>query len=238
MEEEKEELGDAIKLFNRGLESHMEGKLDRALEQFKKALPTFQEFGVEDMIAGTFHEIGMILQEQGKYDDALDYYQRSLQLSESIKYRAGCAKTLFQIGTLYEEKGDIITANDYYHRSKVYSTSKPGPLNFIIFVFIALGVWGLGMGIAGISGALQNWTPTFVNPAQWAYVVSFANTFGGFLLFLGIISLIAGIGLIQLKGWGWVAGIITSLMTLITIFGIISYWYLSKENIQELYDVK
>jgi tetratricopeptide (TPR) repeat protein len=238
VEEEKEELGDAIKEFNRGLASHIEGNLERALEQFKVALPTFQEFGVEEMIAGTFHEMGMILQEQGNLDDAMDYYQKSLQLCKIIKYNAGSAKTLHQIGTLYEQTNDIITANEYYHRSQVIKTKKPGPLNFIIVSFLISGLWGIGMGLAGITGALNGFNPIYIPADTWASIVKFANAFGGLLLIIGIFGLISGIGLLRLKNFGWVAGIITSLLTVIIISGIIFYWYLSKENIQELYQVK
>lgn len=238
MAEVKEELGDAIKSFNRGLDSHIEGKYDKALEFLKEALPTFQEFGVEDMIAGTFHEMGMVLQDLGKYDEALDNYQKSLQLCERIRYNQGCAKTLHQIGSLYEAKGDIITANEYYHRSQVYRTKKPGGLNFIIMVFIFTGLWGFGMGIAGMAGVLENFSPLFIPEAVWINTVTFVNRFGIVLLVYGIIALISGIGLLRLKGWGWVAGIITSILTIILISGIIFYWYLSKEEIQELYDVK
>lgn len=239
VEEDKEELGDAIKEFNRGLDSHIEGRLDKALKHFLAALPTFQEFGVEDMIAGTFHEIGMVLQDNGELDEALDYYQKSLTLSEKLKYLPGCAKTLFQIGTLYEAKGDVISADDYYRRSKECKVKKPSGLKFIIGVFILMGLNLLGMGLIGLSGALAGMdVPPFLKPEVWAKIVPALTTLGPFLLALGIIAIAAGIGLYMLKGVGWVLGIFTSLLSVVVIVGVIFYWYLSKETIQELYNVK
>jgi tetratricopeptide (TPR) repeat protein len=237
-EEVKEELGDAIKQFNRGLDAHIERSLDKALKHLLAALPTFQEFGVEDMIAGTYHEAGMVLQELGNYTEALDYYQKSLQLSEKIKYAQGCAKTLHQIGTLYEEQGDVIMANEYYHRAKGLRTRRPGGLNFIIVTFFIIGIWGVGMGLGGVTGALEDFQPFFINPEQWERIVSLMTSFGGLFAVVGIIAIVSAIGLVRLKGWGWVAGIVTSIILIIPVFGIISYWYLSKEEIQELYDVK
>ncbi|MHA1278945.1 MAG: tetratricopeptide repeat protein [Candidatus Helarchaeota archaeon] len=237
-EEVKEELGDAIKEFNRGLNAHIERSLDKALKHFHTALPTFQEFGVEDMIAGTYHELGMVFQDLGNYEEALDYYQKSLQLSEKLKYAQGCAKTLHQIGTLYEERGEVIMANEYYQRAKVFRTRRPGGLNFIIVVFIISGFLGTLLGLGGIAGVLEKFQPLFIRPEQWAQIISFASSFGVFLSIVGIMGLISAIGLLRLKGWGWVTAIITSLLTVLMISGIIFYWYLSKENIQELYDVK
>jgi tetratricopeptide (TPR) repeat protein len=239
VEEDREELGDAIKEFNRGLDSHIEGRLDKALKCFLTALPTFQEFGAEEMIAGTFHEIGMVLQDNGELDEALDYYQKSLALSEKLKYMPGCAKTLFQIGTLYEAKGDVISADDYYRKSKESKVKKPGGLKFIIVVFILMGLNLLGIGLIALSGALAGMdVPPFLKPEAWVKIVSALTTFGPFLLAFGIVAIAAGIGLYLLKGIGWVLGIFTSLMSVMLIVGVVFYWYLSKETIQELYNVK
>jgi tetratricopeptide (TPR) repeat protein len=237
-EEDKEELGDAIKEFNRGIDSHIEGKLDISLKHFQAALPTFQEFGVEEMIAGTYHEMGMLMQEMGDMDTALDYYQKSLHLSEKRGYRAGCAKTLFQMSTLYEDKGDILTANDYSRKSKVYSTKKPTGLNFIIVFFIFGGLYIIGMGLLGISGNAANYSPPFMQPELWDFLAKLFTNLGTLFLVIGIMEVIAGIGLLRLKGFGWVMGILSSLMTAIIILGVIFYWYLSKDNIQEMYRVK
>ncbi len=239
VEEDKEELGDAIKEFNRGLDSHVEGKLDNALKHFQAALPTFQEFGVEEMIAGTFHEMGMVLQEKGELNEALDYYQKSLTLSEKLKYIPGCTKTFFQIGTLYEAKGDVITADDYYRKSQECKVKKPTGLKFIIVIFIFMGLYGLGSGLLGVSGGLTGMeVPIFLKPELWDAIVSFLTSFGPFLLVFGIISIAAAVGLYLLKGIGWILGIFTSLLSVILIIGIVFYWYLSHENIQELYNVK
>ncbi len=237
VEEEKEELGDAIKEFNRGLDSHIEGNLDRALKHLKAALPTFQEFGVEQMIAGTFHEMGMIYQEQGEYDTALDNYQKSLQLSTQKNYLPGCAKTYHQMATLSEEKGDVIQAQEWYKKAEECRTHKPPGLKFIIFSFIGTGIWGISSGLLGIA-ANNGFVPQFIPADLWAYMETFLTNFGSFLVVLGVFALLAGIGMHRLNGWGWVMGILTSLLTVIAISGILFYWYLSKENIQELYDVK
>ncbi|HUY01127.1 MAG TPA: tetratricopeptide repeat protein [Candidatus Deferrimicrobium sp.] len=238
VEEDKEELGDAIKEFNRGVDTHIEGKLEISLKHFQAALPTFQEFGVEEMIAGTYHEMGMILQDMGDYNTALDYYQKSLQLSEKKGYRAGCAKTLFQMSTLYEDKGDILSANEHSQKSKAYATKKPGMLNFIIIAFLFGGLYAMGMGLLGISGNAANYSPPFLQPELWEVLARVFTSFGSLFLVIGIMEVIAGIGLYRLKGFGWVMGVLSSLMTAIIIIGVIFYWYLSKDNIQEMYKVK
>ena len=237
VEEEKEELGDAIKEFNRGLNSHIEGKLDAALKHFKAALPTFQEFGVRDMLAGTFHELGMVLQEQGELDAALNNFQQSLQLSEEIKYQPGVAKTLFQIGTLHEEQGDIITANEYYKKAHKIKTKRPSGLRFIMFNFGFMGLWALVMGVLGVTGAAAGFDPQFI-PWLWEYMIQNATDLGPIFIAFGIIALPAALGLARFKGWGWVMAIFASLLLVLLMIGIIFFWYLSKENIQEMFDVK
>jgi len=234
-EEEKEELGDAIKEFNRGVDTHIEGKLDDALKHFQAALPTFQEFGVEDMIAGIFHEMGMLLQEKGESDGALDYYQRSLQFSEKLKYKPGCAKTYFQMGTLYETRGDIITAEEYYQKSKACKTYKPLGLKFIIVLFILSGLNLLILGYWSAIGILENFRPILIDRSLWGAIIALLSIYGPLFC---IIAFISAAGLYLLKGWGWVMGILTSILSFIFIVGIISYWYLSNNTIQELYDVK
>ncbi len=241
VEEEKEELGDAIKEFNRGLDSHIEGNLTKAIKHFETALPTFQEFGVEDMIAGTLHEMGMVYQEQGELDTALKYYQQSYELSEKIRYMPGCARTYFQIGTLYEEKGDIITANDFYKRAEYIRKRKPPGLSFIMVIFFMLGLGGIAIGLLGLA-ASKGFEPLFIPAENWANMSGNVISFAPILLIFGIVALLAAIGLRHLKGWGWVMGIFASILMIIsiigTIMGIIFYWYLSKDPIQEMYDVK
>lgn len=238
VEDDKEELGDAIKLFNRGLDAHIERNLDRALEFFQKALPTFQEFGAEEMVAGTFHEIGMIYQEKGDYDTALENYQKSLHLSEGLGYNTGIAKTLYQMGTLYEETGNHLMAKELHTKAERQRTRKPSGLNFIIVTFLITGLWGIASGLFWMSGLAEGFTPDFLKPEVWASIVHWMTLLAPFFLVLGSIAFTAGLGLWRLKGWGWVLGIFTSLLLAISITGILFYWYLAKDSIQELYDVK
>ena len=116
---------------------------------------------------------------------------------------------------------------------------KPGGLKFIIVVFIFTGLYMIGTGLLGLSGVLPGMDgPAFLKPEVWDAIVSALTTFSPFFLVFGIVALAAGIGLHLLKGVGWVLGIFTSLLSVILIIGIVFYWYLSKDIIQELYNVK
>jgi len=142
------------------------------------------------------------------------------------------------MGTVYETQGDIITAEDFFRKSKQYSVKKPSGLKFTIIVFFFAGLYGIGSGLLGITGTLEKLTPIFFTPALWTTITSALTTFAPLLLIFGFTAILAAIGLQLLKGWGWVLGIFTSLLSVLFIMGIIFYWYLSHENIQELYDVK
>ncbi|MHA1265205.1 MAG: hypothetical protein ACTSRS_08240 [Candidatus Helarchaeota archaeon] len=66
---------------------------------------------------------------------------------------------------------------------------------------------------------------------QMVYVV------GGTAVPFGIITLISGIGLWQLKKYGYWLAILISIPLIVLIIGIVFIWYLRKEEIKASFDI-
>ena len=61
-------------------------------------------------MAGSYHHLGMVAQDQGDYEAALDWYRQSLAIDEQLGNRAGMASTLSQIGILHTETKQVTEA--------------------------------------------------------------------------------------------------------------------------------
>ena len=115
----KHGLANAIN--NIGFSYHKQGKLDDALEQFKKSLKINQELGNRSGIALALNNIGSIYDIQGNTTSALECYERGLKIREEMGDQKNIAVALNNMAGFYTDMGNIAKALELYSRSlKIY----------------------------------------------------------------------------------------------------------------------
>ena len=82
----------------------MAGKIEKAIEEFKKLLEL-------DNSARSYAFLGLSYRNLGRFDDAKQYFQEGLKLDPN---HATC---LFNLGFIAERQGDAQQAEDFFHRS-------------------------------------------------------------------------------------------------------------------------
>jgi tetratricopeptide (TPR) repeat protein len=64
-------------------------------------------------MASSYHQLGMLAQDQGDYPEARREYGRSLEIKEELGDRAGIALSYGQLGVLLTETGPVEEAVQY-----------------------------------------------------------------------------------------------------------------------------
>jgi tetratricopeptide (TPR) repeat protein len=67
--------------------------------------------------AGTYHNLGVVAQNQRQWKEAEQYYQQALQISSVYKERHAQASTFHQLGILAEEQQEFQQAKQYYQQA-------------------------------------------------------------------------------------------------------------------------
>ncbi|MDR9817265.1 MAG: tetratricopeptide repeat protein [Candidatus Methanoculleus thermohydrogenotrophicum] len=88
-----------------------------ALELMGRAKISAEQLHDRDMLAATYHHLGMVFQALYKYSEALDIYNQSLKIKRELGNRDGEAGTLHQIGRVYQVTHRYDEALDYYNQS-------------------------------------------------------------------------------------------------------------------------
>ncbi len=119
--------------FMKGTRFQFEGKLNFALDHFKKSLESFKR--VDNFIGislepAIIHKFGSIYLLKGELDLALEYFNRSLTLTEesnleSMKFWNISSKN--HIGEIFFQKGDLDNAIKYYKRSLAVAAQMNAP---------------------------------------------------------------------------------------------------------------
>jgi len=74
-----------------------------ALEAYKEARDTFLCLNEPGTVAGAWHQIGIVHQEEGQPEAAEEAYNQSLAITVRLGDQAGQARTLGQLGNLYDD---------------------------------------------------------------------------------------------------------------------------------------
>jgi CHAT domain-containing protein/tetratricopeptide (TPR) repeat protein len=95
------------------------GQYSNALEDYRKALKLFTDFGMQDQQAAVFNNIGVIYKSLGDYSKALKSYQQALAIRKELKDKLGEATNLNNIGEIYRNQGQYTQALESYRQAFV-----------------------------------------------------------------------------------------------------------------------
>ena len=84
-----------------GNDAYNEGKLDVALDYYKKALEISKKTGERNTETAALSNIGLVYSALSKYDESIKYYQELMQLSEEIEDFSEKGSALISIGEIY-----------------------------------------------------------------------------------------------------------------------------------------
>jgi len=95
----------AMQLYNDGVDSYKNGKIDDALDQFKVSIENYPEN------AQAYHYLGRIYFEKGQKGLSISYYK------DAVRYDARDSVSILAIGQVYFDMGDGAKAFDYYNQA-------------------------------------------------------------------------------------------------------------------------
>ncbi len=104
-------IGDIAKRF---LQSQHYASAETA---YQKALTIAQSAGEKPLIAGIYHQLGNVAQEQRHWEQANTYYQQALDIQIEFKDRSSQAQTYHNLGAIAQEQRQWKQANTYYQQA-------------------------------------------------------------------------------------------------------------------------
>ena len=98
----KDLKGGANVMCNKATVFYDQKEYDRALENYFAAIEIYEEAGITKgiMLAGIYHNIGIIYVERDQFKEADHYLSKALQLRKAINHKAGIATSLLSFGNL------------------------------------------------------------------------------------------------------------------------------------------
>ncbi|WP_445248117.1 tetratricopeptide repeat protein, partial [Microcoleus sp. OTE_8_concoct_300] len=88
-------------------------------------LTALNDPSVNDKIAGVYHQLGMVAQEQRWFDEAIAFYHKSLQIFEDAGDFYSAAGDYHQLGMVAQEQRRFDDAIAFYHKSlPIYEDAK------------------------------------------------------------------------------------------------------------------
>jgi tetratricopeptide (TPR) repeat protein len=109
--------GVAQTLNNLGIVYLNQGKLDKAIDCYKKSLEIKRQLGDDNGVGVTLCNLGAIYEIQGKLDDAIDCDKKSLEILRQLGDDHMVAQTLHNLGIVYQTQGKLDEAIDCYKKS-------------------------------------------------------------------------------------------------------------------------
>ena len=91
------------------------GNYNEALRLYHDAYDISSKYKIEDKIASTNINIGVVLKLEEKYDEALEYYFKAEEIYITLKNPRGLANVYNNIGNVYRLQGKNHNALSYYH---------------------------------------------------------------------------------------------------------------------------
>ena len=103
--------------------------------------------GNEHGAANTFHQLGIIAQEQRNFATAEKWYKKSLEIKEKQGNEHGAATTFNQLGVIAKEQRDFATAEKWYKKSLAIE-EKQGNEHGAAKTYLNLGVISMNFEVA------------------------------------------------------------------------------------------
>jgi protein O-GlcNAc transferase len=101
----KKDLKQSQYIFNMGNEYKRQGKLDDAIDCYKKVIALTPKF------AGAYHNLGNVLREKGRIDEAMACYRKAIELAPDV------AVTYNNLGNVLQEKGQVDDSIEFYKKA-------------------------------------------------------------------------------------------------------------------------
>lgn len=128
---EPETLEVAASLHKRGLAEQEKGELQKAQQDFQKALAIREKLAPDSIdLAATLSRLGGIQWQLGHLEDSEKYFQRVLAIHRKQgPDTRSVAETLLSLGVVAWTGGNLQTAEDYFHRAlEIQQLLAPGSL--------------------------------------------------------------------------------------------------------------
>jgi tetratricopeptide (TPR) repeat protein len=103
---------------SREVTSHNLDSAERTYRAIQETLERQSESPTrQSMLAGIYHQLGIVEQERGRMDEAEQLYLKSLEISEQLGDRPGMARSYHHLGRAEEERGQMDKAEQWYLKS-------------------------------------------------------------------------------------------------------------------------
>ncbi len=94
----------------------------RALEQYFKALKTYQKTGHRQGIAKAYNNIAVVYKSEGNFEKALSYLEKAYGIQRAIGEQSAPV-TLTNLGAIYAQMGNGLKALEYYKKAEKMFTA-------------------------------------------------------------------------------------------------------------------
>ncbi|NET82816.1 MAG: tetratricopeptide repeat protein [Moorea sp. SIO1F2] len=94
-----------------------QGKLEAAIQAFKKRIDIDEEIGNDRSIAITLNRLGGVLQEQGKLEEAQQAFEEVIKIAEAINDQDQLAHGLISLGKFHLQQGNIEKVQEGWKRA-------------------------------------------------------------------------------------------------------------------------
>lgn len=111
----KKRLGECLHFL--GSYYHGQGVIDKALDNYERALELRRETGDRLGEAHTLNDLGFVYKGLGDIPKAMEFYENSLRIYEEVGDKGGIANIHNKMGVVYYRKGDTPKALEYFSKS-------------------------------------------------------------------------------------------------------------------------
>jgi tetratricopeptide (TPR) repeat protein len=94
-------------------------RLDEAEDWYRKSLVINEQLSNRPGTAVSYHDLGMIAEDQGRLDEAEDWYRKSQAINEELGIKPRTAGIYHRLGSVAEDRGRLDEAEDWYRKSLV-----------------------------------------------------------------------------------------------------------------------
>lgn len=116
----------AAYVHNLGMQAWRAGRLDEALEHFKKALALKEEISNVSAAASTIHMIGIVYAQKKDWENATRYLLRSLEIDADDRHYDGVAASLNDIAVMCSKRGETEAEPDLVELGNLILKHKGG----------------------------------------------------------------------------------------------------------------
>jgi len=104
-------------LCNMGIIFQIQGRLEKALQHYRKALNIHREIGNKEGEASDLGNMGNVYRAQNKLKEALQHYRKALNIHRKIGDKIGEASDLGNMGVVYKIQNKLKEAINYHQKA-------------------------------------------------------------------------------------------------------------------------